>query len=216
VREALFPEGVVFVRATPELDGLPLHPAEAAVAARMGAERRREFALGRACAHLALARLGVEDAPVLRARGRAPRWPDGVIGSLTHTDAFCAVVVARSGALLALGLDAESGHITPRAARRVLSDDERARLDALPASADVHYETLAFSAKESVYKALFPLSGQKLGFADASIAVDPAARRFHVALQGERRSALPPGALLEGRYAWEGDTVVTSLVVRTG
>ena len=89
-------------------------------------------------------------------------------------------------------------------------------LAALPASADVHYETLAFSAKESVYKALFPLSGRKLGFSDADVEVDPAARRFTVRLREACRDALPPGARLEGRYATEADIVITSMVVVRG
>ena len=210
----LFPDGVVFVRAEPAFASEPLHPDEAKIAARMGEARRQEFALGRACARHALAELGVCGVPVLRGAGREPRWPDGVIGSLTHTDGFCAAVAVRRGALLGLGLDAESGPLSARAARRVLSDDERAQLTALSAPRGRDFETLAFSAKESVFKALFPLSGVRLGFRDAAIAVDPPAQRFGVTLVRERRAVLPRGATLEGRYAFAEGCVVTSVVVR--
>ena len=214
MKRALFPDGVAFVRAAPALAKEPLHPEEAAIAARMGAERRREFALGRACARHALAELGIHGVPVLRGAGREPRWPDGVIGSLTHTDGFCAAAAARRGTLLALGLDAESGPLSARAGRRVLSEDERRHLAALAASHGRDFETLAFSAKESVFKALYPLSGVRLGFRDAELDFDPAQRAFRVRLRPERAGALPEGAVLEGRYAIEEPFALTSVVVR--
>lgn len=213
MRLALFPDEVVFVCAEAHLDAEPLHPAEAAQAARMGAARRSEFALGRACARRALARLGVAAEPLLRGADRAPRWPEGIVGSLTHTEGFCAVAVARRGALLALGLDAESERISARAAQRVLSESERAHLATLGPAPECGFETLAFSAKESVFKALFPLSGIRLAFRDAELELVPATRSFRVALRPERAAALPAGARLEGRYLVARPHVVTSVVV---
>jgi 4'-phosphopantetheinyl transferase EntD len=213
MKRALFPDGVAFARAGPALAAEPLHAEEAKLAARMGAARREEFALGRACARHALAELGIRGVPVLRGSGREPRWPDGVIGSLTHTDGFCAAAAARRGALLSLGLDAESAPLSARAARRVLCEDERTHLAALAASHGRDFETLAFSAKESVFKAVFPLAGVRLTFRDAAIAVDPAAQRFSVTLVPEHRGVLPRGAALEGRYAFAEGCVVTSVVV---
>lgn len=210
----LFPQGVVFVQAGFDLEAEPLHPEEAAQATRMGDARRREFAQGRACARRALSALGIRGAPLLRGADRAPQWPAGVIGSLTHTDGFCAVAVARRGELLALGLDAECAPLSARAARRVLDASERAQLEGLTAPPAQGFATLAFSAKESIYKALFPLCGRKLVFGDAAIAIDPRARAFHVSLRAGGAGALPPGATIEGRYAVTASCVLTSVVVR--
>lgn len=210
----LFPEGVVFVQADDALAAEPLRPEEAAQATRMGPARRREYALGRACARRALAALGVPDAPLLRGPDRAPQWPAGVIGSLTHTDGFCAAAVARQGSLLALGLDAESAPLSGRAAHRVLDEHERAQLDALASPPAQGFATVAFSAKESLYKALQPLCGRKLVFADAAIEIDPCTRTFHVTLRARGEGALPPGARIEGRYAVTPSCVLTSVVVR--
>jgi len=209
----LFPGSVVYVEADASFAQGSLHPAEAAQAARMGAMRRAEFALGRACARRALSQLGFEGKPLLRGEGRDPQWPPGVIGSLTHTDGFCAAAVARRGELLALGLDAESAPISPRAARRVLDDEERARIESLGAAKGCDFATLAFSAKESVFKALFPLSGRRLGFRDAAIEIDPGAELFRVALRAGGEGALPSGARIEGRYALTRNCVITSIVV---
>jgi 4'-phosphopantetheinyl transferase EntD len=212
----LFPESVVYVEADDSLAAEPLHPAEAAQAAHMGAARRAEFARGRACARRALSKLGIEGEPLLRGEGREPRWPAGVIGSLTHTQGFCAAAVARRGEILALGLDAESAPISPRAARRVLDDEERARIEALGAARIRDFATLAFSAKESVFKALFPLSGRRLVFRDAEIEIDPGAEIFRVRLRAGGEGALPAGARIEGRYALTPICVVTSIVIRRG
>jgi 4'-phosphopantetheinyl transferase EntD len=210
----LFPEGVVFVQADDALAAEPLRPEEAAETTRMGPARRREFALGRACARRALVALGIEGEPLLRGPERAPQWPAGVIGSLTHTDGFCAAAVARCGELLALGLDAESAPLSGRAAHRVLDERERALLDALASPPAQGFATLAFSAKESVYKALQPLSGRKLVFGDAAVEVDPRTRTFHVTLRAGGEGALPPGSRIEGRYALTPSCVLTSVVVR--
>ena len=209
----LFPDGVVFVRADDALAAEPLRPEEAAQTTRMGDARRREFALGRACARRALASLGVHG-PLLRGPDRAPQWPAGVIGSLTHTDGFCAAAVARRGELLALGLDAESSPLSARAARRVLDEAERAQLERLASPPAQGFATLAFSAKESLYKALFPLCGRKLVFGDAAIEIDPGALAFRVTLRAGGEGALPPGASIEGRYAVTPTCVLTSVVVR--
>lgn len=210
----LFPEGVVFVQADALLAAEALHPAEAAQAARMSAARRREFALGRACARRALAQLGIHGEPLLRGEGRAPQWPEGIIGSLTHTEGLCAAVATRRGELIALGLDAECAPLSARAARRVLDADERLRLGVLASPPACGFETLAFSAKESVFKALFPLSGLRLGFRDAAIELDPRAQSFRIELRAAGLRALPAGARLEGRYAVTPTCVLTSVVVR--
>ena len=210
----LFPDGVVLVQADDDLAAEPLRPEEAADAVRMGAARRREYTLGRACARRALAGLGLDGAPLLRGADRAPRWPVGVIGSLTHTDGFCAAAVARQGELLGLGLDAESSPLSARAALRVLDASERAQLDGLASPPAQGFATVAFSAKESIYKALYPLCGRKLVFGDAAIEIDPRAHAVHITLRAGGAGALPPGATIEGRYAVTPTCVVTSVIVR--
>ncbi|MEV4420566.1 hypothetical protein AB0L40_11415 [Patulibacter sp. NPDC049589] len=55
------------------------------VAVRHAVEtRRREFVTGRACAHRALAALGVPVVPIMSGPNREPLWPEGVVGSITH------------------------------------------------------------------------------------------------------------------------------------
>jgi 4'-phosphopantetheinyl transferase EntD len=150
-----------------------MFPTEAAVVAGAGAERRREFATVRYCARKALGRIGVPAVPILPDADRAPRWPPGVVGSMTHCDGYRAAVVARSDDLRCVGIDAEPHDAMPAdALGLVLRDDERARLrgpaDARP---DLHWDRILFCAKEAVFKAWFPLTRRWLDFTDVSTTV---------------------------------------------
>jgi 4'-phosphopantetheinyl transferase EntD len=152
-----------------------MFPTEAAAVASAVAERRREFATVRHCARRALRQIGAPAAPILPDADRAPRWPVGVVGSMTHCAGYRAAAVARSGELCGLGIDAEPHAALPdEALDLVLRDEERARLVAL-AHADpaLHWDRILFCAKEAVYKTWFPLTRCWLDFADVSVTVRP-------------------------------------------
>ena len=74
-----------------------LAPQEDMLVAQAGPKRRRDFALGRACAHAALSTLGHDMAVIGRRENGAPHWPDGVVGSITHTSGYAAALVAEAG-----------------------------------------------------------------------------------------------------------------------
>jgi 4'-phosphopantetheinyl transferase EntD len=95
--------------------------------------------------------------------------------------------------VLSVGVDAEPDQPLPdRVLGAVTSAAERDRLGDLAARGPGPcWDRLLFSAKESVYKAWFPLTGRWLGFADASIAISPADGRFTARL-------LVPGPLAGG------------------
>src|SRR5207245_224467 len=103
----LFDEGVIVAEVMPLPDDAPLLPAEAAVVAAVAPRRRREFAAGRWCARQALVRLGIEGFALLPSPDRAPRWPPGIVGSISHTSDYCVAVVARQRDFLGVGVDAE-------------------------------------------------------------------------------------------------------------
>src|SRR5215471_17196874 len=84
-----------------------LFPAEAAAVATADPVRRSEFAAGRAVAHAALARLPAPAGPILPGRAGEPRWPDGVVGSITHCAGYRACAVAPARGMAAIGIDAE-------------------------------------------------------------------------------------------------------------
>ena len=186
-----------------------MYAIEAAVVAGAALERRREFATVRYCARRALRRLGVPAAPIVPDADRAPRWPDGVVGSMTHCAGYRAAVVARTGELRGVGIDAEPHAALPAAALDlIVGVDERERLRALAdAHGGLHWDRIAFCAKEAVYKAWFPLTRRWLDFADVSIVlcVDGT---FRAALRG----AGPDG--MDGRWLVGQGLVVAAASLR--
>jgi 4'-phosphopantetheinyl transferase EntD len=147
--------------------------AEAAAVAGAVAERRREFGTVRYCARKALRQLGAPAGPILPDGDRTPRWPVGVVGSMTHCEGYRAAVVARSGELCGVGIDAEPHDAMPPAALDlVLRDEEWAQLVTLAdARPGVHWDRILFCAKEAVYKSWFPLTRRWLDFTDVSTTV---------------------------------------------
>ena len=146
---------------------------EAAHVAGAPPRRRREFATVRSCARDALRRIGVAGAPILPDADRVPRWPAGVVGSLTHCEGYRAAAVAPADELAGIGIDAELHEPLPAAAAElVLRDEERATLRTLAeAQPAVHWDLIAFCAKEAVFKAWFPLTRRWLEFAEVSVTV---------------------------------------------
>ncbi|GAA4615823.1 4'-phosphopantetheinyl transferase superfamily protein [Actinoallomurus liliacearum] len=182
--EELLPPEAVGEDTFDDAPATTLFPEEEALLARAVDKRRREFTTVRACARTAFARLGVAPAPLLRGERGAPIWPDGIVGSMTHCDGYRASAVARSRDVQTIGIDAEpNGPLPDGVLGAVSRPEERAWLtDLLAADSGVRWDRLLFSAKESVYKAWFPLTRRWLDFEGASITVDPEAGTFSAAL----------------------------------
>ncbi|MFG2844381.1 4'-phosphopantetheinyl transferase [Kitasatospora sp. NPDC048296] len=171
----LLPDVVVTEVAYDDPPEARLEPAEEAVVAKAVDKRRREFTTVRHCARAALARLGVPYRPLVPGLRGAPSWPDDVIGSLTHCDGFRAAAVARAGALASVGIDAEPALPLPEGVLDAVAlPVEQQRLAKLAAEhPDTPWDRILFSAKESVYKAWFPLTGLWLDFHEAELDLFP-------------------------------------------
>ncbi len=173
--EALCGRGVIAFESSVPQPARVLLPGEAAAIAHAVAKRAGEFAAGRACARAALATLGIHGFELLNDAERAPLWPQGIAGSITHTRGLYAAAVARTTDVLALGLDAEArDSVAPRLWRRICTPQELQHLHALPEAQAVGLATLIFSAKEAFYKCQHPLTRQWLNFTDIAIRLEDA------------------------------------------
>jgi 4'-phosphopantetheinyl transferase EntD len=210
------PAAAIAVEAYGDPGGPPLFPAEEALMARAVDKRRREFTTVRHCARAALARLGLDPVPVVHGPRGAPLWPDGVVGSLTHCRGYRAAVLGRAGDFATIGIDAEPHEpLPPEVVDRVTRPGERARLaDLGRRHPDVHWDRVLFSAKESVYKAWFPLTGRWLDFAEAEVVMDPTDRTFtaHLLVPGPDVAGVTL-AVLPGRYGVAGGYIVTAVTL---
>ncbi|PVZ05807.1 4'-phosphopantetheinyl transferase family protein [Actinomycetospora cinnamomea] len=212
---AVLPAPVVTVVATADDPAAELAPEEKAAVARAVASRRAEFTTARTCARAALRRLGATPSAIPVGDKRAPVWPAGVVGAITHCAGFRAAAVAWRDQVRAVGLDAEPHGPLPDGVLDAVSDaGERAELDRLAGDRpDVRWDKLLFSAKESVYKAWFPLTGRWLGFEDAEL-VPALDGTFHAALRvpGPRVDGEEIAAF-DGRWVVRDGLVITAIAV---
>lgn len=169
------PAGAVFVAAG--FDPQRLSPYDFAVCGieapasiqRSVAKRQSEFLAGRLCAREAMHRLdGRVRVPAL-GDDRAPVWPSDLCGSITHSTGRAAAIVAPRTAWRGLGMDMEQMLSVERATRlcgEILTPAETSRLREGYEALQI---TLTFSAKESLFKALYPLMGVRFYFEDAEL-----------------------------------------------
>lgn len=165
-----------------------MFPEETAYADSVVHTRALEFATGRKAARAALERIGVPPCEIPR-RGRAPVWPPSAVGSIAHTRTLAAAIAGPATGHDGLGIDIEARTaVSPQVAARVLIPAERHWLPA------PEWRTMLFSAKEAIYKAINPLTGEFLGFNDVELDIDPAANKFHAHCRRSLRSAIPVAA----------------------
>jgi enterobactin synthetase component D len=179
-------------------DGVPeLYPQEQEYLGLSAAQRRRvTFALGRAAARDALAELGLDGVAIGRGAGGEPLWPDGVVGAITHSGDLAIAIVGRQTDYAGLGIDVEqqSPGLSARAARLVCTPLEFGWVDEVPS---LNRRTMLFSAKEAVFKALFPIERVWLGFGDAELTWHADRCKFEARLLKSAGRDYPVGSTLE-------------------
>lgn len=145
------PQGV----AVAGVDGSGLWPGEDI--GTVAPKRLAEFTAGRAAARAAMRALGAAPQAVPVGPDRAPLWPLGLTGSITHCEGACLAVVAETRRWAGLGLDVEPlAPLAPDLWPTLLAAGEEVA-DGLAALA-------LFVAKEAAYKAQYALSRQLFDF----------------------------------------------------
>ena len=196
-----------------EFESKPIWPEESVSIKGAVEKRAKEFATGRFCARIALSRLGLPPGPIPVGPNREPQWPVGIAGSITHCKGYCSAAVARIGGIVSIGIDAEIDEPIPLDVLSLISNpSEIAAINEL--SAGTHWDKLLFSAKESVFKALFPLTAQWLDFKDVCIVFAPRDGSFLATLPIEAtRNCSLKTPHIRGRYIIDCGLIVTSVVV---
>jgi 4'-phosphopantetheinyl transferase EntD len=215
--ERILPPQVAAAESFGDDTGAILFPEEQAIIATAAESRRREFATGRACARVALARLGRPAAAVLRGPGGAPQWPEGIVGSITHCEEYRAAAVAFTKDVVSLGIDAEPDEPLPDGGMLdlIALQEERVRLRELAAGMPgICWDRLLFTAKESVYKTWFPLARCWLGFESADVVIDAHEGTFTARLlvRGPPVNGSPL-TLLRGRWLACRGLLMTAIVI---
>jgi 4'-phosphopantetheinyl transferase EntD len=146
---------------------------EASAIGRASEKRWLDFARGRHCARQALATFGIEVAPIPIGDHREPIWPAGFVGSITHCAGYCAAAVGQDREHAAIGIDAETHAALPNGALEIVSLPSEREWLVAQASLGLFWDRILFSAKESVFKAWYPMARKRLDFHDVRIVFTP-------------------------------------------
>lgn len=133
-------------------------------------KRLSDFYTGRYCAIKALEQLGINDVLIPIGEDRAPVWPKGIVGSISHCDSLTGAIVAKNSDHISLGLDIEEiGRVTPDLWDLVFTKNEKRYLSSLSEKEILIQSTSIFSIKEAFYKFQYPLTNTYLEFLDVEV-----------------------------------------------
>jgi enterobactin synthetase component D / holo-[acyl-carrier protein] synthase len=174
-------------------------------------KRRREFAAGRQCAYMALRQAGcaVANWPPI-GQDQVPIWPHGWLGSISHTQNGAVAAVAKKDKVTLLGIDIEllqEGQAWEETRHLIVSDGE---LSVLSSTAIAKATCLAFSAKESLFKALYPSMRCFKEFTAARV-VSFGPTNLELILT-EPWGTLPQGSVFDASYVFSSGHVFTTVV----
>jgi 4'-phosphopantetheinyl transferase EntD len=142
-----------------------LYPAEMALVEGSASKRKTDFSTGRFCARKALEQLGIDQTEILTDPGKQPIWPEGIVGSISHSSMLTGAIVGKSRNIVSVGLDIENiGGVELNMWDILFLESERQFLNSLNEEERNIYPTLLFSLKESFYKFQYPLTRQFLEF----------------------------------------------------
>lgn len=197
-----------------EINGV-LHPQEELFIQKAVETRRRDFAAGRILARRVLTRLGLESYALMSGVNREPLWPEGFVGSITHTSGYCAVVAGHKKDFDSLGIDVERvDRVSQEIWPAICTAQELDCLKGLPRSDRQSYAALFFSAKESFYKYQYPLTQQWLAFRDVTIQPLADQKSFEIKLHKYILPGFGTDARLRGRYCFDRGYVATAITHR--
>lgn len=166
-------------------------------------KRKAAYLAGRFAAKLCLERLTVTAQDITVGNHREPIWPAEIVGSISHTANHATVVVSRKCYYESIGVDIErwlQAVDAKKISRSALRPNERA----LQVKSGFSYEeftTLVFSAKESLFKALFPVTRSYFNFLNTEIiSMDQTAKTLNLALTNTLEH-LPSGGIYTLKYS---------------
>ncbi len=176
-------------------------------------QRKAEHLAGRLAAREALRGLNCEARLLAVGSHRQPLWPEGIIGSISHTASLALAAVAKdSGRLCGLGIDIESvlsSKQTEEVIDGVIQREEYGLLRQATLSVEEAL-TIIFSAKESLFKALFRHVGEYFEFSAAHITMlSPQTQRFTLQLVQPLTATLPAGMTFNGQWHYLDGKIVT-------
>ncbi len=193
-------------------DNLLVHEAETASIQHASKKRITEFLNGRHCAHKALIKLGyTKKIAILQGSKREPLWPESIVGSITHCKGYYAAVVSFNKIIKGIGIDAETNMDLSKKVVITTQTEKEILLNSILSKdiSNLCLNKLVFSAKESVFKFLYPLVKQYIKFKDIEINLNLTNKTFSVIILNTKLSSKTKNSLIVGKFNYNDFHIVT-------
>ena len=131
--------------------------------------KQLDFIRGRTCAKMALKKMGfpIANVELLSEPDGQVSWPEGVVGSISHSKGLAGAIVGWKKDFQSLGLDIElRNRVQPEIWDRLFTELEQEVLLQFPIELQSEKATEIFSLKEAFYKFQWPLTKTFLGMRD--------------------------------------------------
>lgn len=186
-------------------------------------KRRAEFLAGRYAAKRCFSNIGElplsADFRLESGDHGEPLWPAHLVGSITHTHDLACAVVAHSNRYEGVGVDIEHWIAAERflsVKEQILSPEEERWL--VTQDRPIHQlGTIVFSAKESLFKALYPSVGSYFDFHAAQVIQlnqDESVLQLRLLRTLSPSAVARQGCVYTVDYTAASDTVYTQLLVK--
>ena len=181
------------------------------------AKRRCEYLAGRVLFQQLLQHYRLPARQLLSHPAGAPVWPAGFTGSISHADGQAICCLVPDSQYQAIGIDIEtllSADSCAELAPHILQPEERLLLSQLHAVSEAEALTIAFSAKESLYKALYPQVQRFFGFEEARlIQLLADEQQFTLKLNSTLSPQFAAGTEFRGHYRMSGQQVISLIAL---
>jgi len=172
--------------------------------AKASEKRKVEYFAGRYCAQQVLTHYYDEDNYTLHSgQNRNPIWPRGLVGSISHSHGVACCTIQKDQNVIGIGIDIEreiNKDIIQDINKLVVSSEELNSFNSLSISTEKAF-TLAFSAKESFFKAAFPVVNSYFDFDVISVSnIDTKMKTIDLILNKSLCSELKKGRIFRANY----------------
>ena len=179
-------------------------------------KRKSEFLAGRYCCKKVLSSVGIHDFEIVVGKNRAPQWPTGIKGAISHNSHHAMVAITERTDILGIGIDIESimSTKTMNDIKDAILRNEEHDLLYVPQARAVVVCSLIFSIKESFFKAAYPSTGFYFDFDAITVdKIDYEAKRFYLTVKQDLNAQVRPGMQFEGIFDFVDEQVISLLIL---
>jgi enterobactin synthetase component D len=179
-------------------------------------KRRAEFLAGRYCAIRSLQKIGIDNTTIEIGKHRNPLWPENIAGSISHCNTHAIAITSNVSSVLGVGIDIEDEvdkETVEKIQGQIVCENEISLISCNIGEKPLLF-TLAFSIKESFFKAAYTAVGQFFAFDAVSIVeIDRQACTISLRINKTLHEKLTKDMLIKGAFHISSEKKVVTLVI---